>query len=109
VPYLSFFQPAVNFINVKRARFSYERHFGSFLCMYVLKKAAETTFVQLTIVRMYNSQLYECRTIVQLTIGVVEKSQRIDQIFIILSSTLGFLMKPPLNDLSKSTTNRILF
>jgi len=43
---------AVNFINVKRARFSYERHFGSFfLRMYIrmyIKKAAETTFLRKT-------------------------------------------------------------
>jgi hypothetical protein len=40
---------AVNFINVKHARFLYERHFGSFcasVCTDVHKKAAETTFVQ---------------------------------------------------------------
>jgi len=41
------FRSGLNFINVKRARFSYERHFGSFfLCMYVRKKAAKTTFVR---------------------------------------------------------------
>jgi len=37
--------PAVNFINVIRARFSYEPHFGSF---FYVKKAAETTFVRKT-------------------------------------------------------------
>jgi len=45
-------EATVNFINIKRALFPYERHFGSFflrmyVCMYV-KKAAEMTFVQKT-------------------------------------------------------------
>jgi len=39
--------PLVNFINVKRAKFLYERHFGSFFSSYMyVVKAAETTFVQ---------------------------------------------------------------
>ncbi len=38
--------PAVNFINVKRARFLYERHFGSFFLVTCMqKKAVKTTFV----------------------------------------------------------------
>jgi hypothetical protein len=45
-PYLRL---GVNFINVKRTNFSYERRFGSFYFYYVYvtrKKAAETMFVR---------------------------------------------------------------
>ncbi len=39
--------PAINFINIIRARFSYERCFCSFFYVHVTrKKAAETMFVQ---------------------------------------------------------------
>jgi len=39
--------PCVNFINFIRARFSYERCFGSFFSSYVyVEKAAGTTFVR---------------------------------------------------------------
>jgi len=39
--------PVVNFINVKRAKFSYEHHFGSFFSSYMyVVKAAETMFIR---------------------------------------------------------------